>query len=63
VLVPPSAPAALGAALERLIRDPELRQRLGTAGEARVRRDFDMKSGIELLAARFGLSALRAAAE
>jgi glycosyltransferase involved in cell wall biosynthesis len=63
VLVPPSAPAALGAALERLIRDPELRQRLGTAGEARVRRDFDMNSGIEMLTERFGLSALRAAAE
>jgi len=63
VLVAPEQPAALAAALESLIRSPDLRRRLGTAGEARVRRDFDMNSGIELLAERFGLSPLRAAAE
>jgi glycosyltransferase involved in cell wall biosynthesis len=63
VLVPPEHPAALAAALEKLIRDPEARRRLGTAGEARVRRDFDMHAGIDLLAERFGLTPLRAAAE
>jgi glycosyltransferase involved in cell wall biosynthesis len=45
----------LAAALERLIRDPLLRRQLGTAGEARVRGDFDMRAGIAFLAAHFGL--------
>lgn len=63
VLVPPEEPGALAAALERLIRDPEARHRLGRAGEARVCRHFDMHAGIDLLAERFGLSPLRAAAE
>ena len=55
LLVPPDDPHALARGLERLIRSPELRSRLGAAGEARVRRDFDMRAGIELLAERFGL--------
>ena len=63
LLVPPEEPGALAAALERLIRDPEARHRLGRAGEARVCRHFDMHAGIDLLAERFGLSPLRAAAE
>ena len=54
LLVPPEDPAALAAALERLIGDPALRRRLGAAGAARVRRDFAMEAGIEALAARFG---------
>ena len=32
--------------------------RLGRAGEARVRREFDMAAGIDMLAARFGLAPL-----
>ncbi len=36
LLVPPDDPAALAAALERLLGDPELRARLGAAGPARV---------------------------
>ena len=36
LLVPPRDPAALRAALERLLADPELRHRLGTAGRAHV---------------------------
>jgi glycosyltransferase involved in cell wall biosynthesis len=56
LLVPPQNPTALARALERLIRSPGLRRQLGTAGEARVRRDFDMGAGIDFLAERFGLS-------
>ena len=63
VLVPPEDPAALAAALAHLIRDPAARRRLGAASEARVRREFDMHAGIDLLAERFGLTPLRAAAE
>ncbi len=55
VLVPPGNPRALAAALEALIRDPAQRIRFGLAGEARVRRAFDMTSGIAELAALFGL--------
>src|SRR4029077_8034466 len=55
LLVAPSDPRQLAAALERLIRTPELRRRLGAAGEALVRRDFDMQAGIASLAERLGL--------
>src|SRR6266478_3642925 len=50
VLVPSGNPRALAAALEALIRDPARRIRLGVAGEARVRREFDMTGGIAVLA-------------
>ena len=60
LLVPPGDPHALAAALAALIRDPARRARLGAAGEARVRRDFDMRQGIGRLAALFGLPAERA---
>lgn len=55
LLVEPDDARALAAALERLIRDPDLRERLGEAGEARVRRDFNHHRGTAMLAARFGL--------
>jgi glycosyltransferase involved in cell wall biosynthesis len=55
ILVPPGDPAALARALDALIRDPARRVRLGLAGEARVRRAFDMTSGIGVVAALFGL--------
>jgi glycosyltransferase involved in cell wall biosynthesis len=55
VLVSPANPTALTAALERMIRSPALRRRLGAAGEARVRDQFDMNCGIELLARLFRL--------
>ncbi|HTQ34957.1 MAG TPA: glycosyltransferase family 4 protein [Stellaceae bacterium] len=55
LLVPPGDPAALAAALARLIGDPDLRARLGAAGEACVRASFDAEIAIEALARKFGL--------
>ena len=52
LLAPPGEPAALA----RLIGDPAIRRRLGEAGFARVRRDFDQAQGLALLAERFGLA-------
>ena len=63
VLVPPQDPAALAAALERLIRAPEDRLRLGAAGQRRVHDRFSMTAGIDLLAARFGLPPAAVAAQ
>jgi glycosyltransferase involved in cell wall biosynthesis len=53
LLVPPSAPENLSGALLRLIRDPELRVRLGEAGFGRVRREFSLERGIDDLERRF----------
>jgi MMP alpha-(1->4)-mannosyltransferase len=40
-LVPPSDPAALAAAIQGLLEDPAARRRLGEAGCARMRAEFD----------------------
>jgi glycosyltransferase involved in cell wall biosynthesis len=53
LLVPPQNPAALAAALERAIRDPVLRKRLGAAAEKRVRGSFDYHASVRQLAALF----------
>lgn len=53
LLVPADEPAALAAALARLITDPALRQRLGAAAETKVRRDFTLAAGIARLAQKF----------
>ncbi|TIT83847.1 MAG: glycosyltransferase family 4 protein, partial [Mesorhizobium sp.] len=45
-LVPTEHPIALAQALERLIRDPLLRARLGEAAEGRVRSNFDHMASI-----------------
>lgn len=55
VLVEPGDVPALAAALERLIRDPALRERLGTAAEARVRTHFDHAACLAGLLALFGV--------
>jgi glycosyltransferase involved in cell wall biosynthesis len=52
-VVPPEDPATLAAALEKAIREPELRRRLGEAAEARVRSHFDHMSSIGQLKALF----------
>jgi glycosyltransferase involved in cell wall biosynthesis len=46
LLVPTENPIALAQALERLIRDPVLRARLGDAAERRVRGNFDHMASI-----------------
>jgi glycosyltransferase involved in cell wall biosynthesis len=52
VLVPPGDPAALSAALARLIADPDLRLRLGAAAWDTLRHRFSLAAGIDLIAAR-----------
>ena len=56
LLVPAGDPQTLAAALERLIRAPQDRARLGGAGETRVRTLFTLEAGIERLAEKFGLA-------
>ncbi len=55
LLAPPGDAAALAAALERLVRDPSLRLRLGAAGQAKIAAAFDHAHAIGDLARRFGL--------
>jgi len=52
-LVPPRDPDALADALQRLAADPDLRQQMGTAGRARVMRDFDLRANAATLARMF----------
>lgn len=54
VLVPPEDAGGLAAALARLIADPAERSRLGSAGQQRIRTDFDMQGGIDTLARLLG---------
>ncbi len=56
LLVDPQNPDALAASLARLIRAPELRARLAAAGDARVRRDFPLSRGIDLLLEKLAVS-------
>ncbi len=52
LLVPPGDAAALAAAIERLLDEPELRRRLGSRARSRVERDFDLGVVHEALPAR-----------
>jgi glycosyltransferase involved in cell wall biosynthesis len=54
LLVPPGEAPALAAALERLVRSPRLRARLGAAGARRVRGVFASGPGLTRLAAKLG---------
>lgn len=65
LLVAPGDIDALAAAIERLMRDPMLRQRLGTAARATVEARFSLESMIERLLrlyGRFGIEARPAGA-
>jgi type III pantothenate kinase len=42
ILVPPRDPAALAAAVVRLVEDPEAAARMGRAGREHVRREFSV---------------------
>jgi glycosyltransferase involved in cell wall biosynthesis len=46
-VVPPRDPAALGGAILRMARDPDLRRRLGDAGQARVKQEFSMERCVD----------------
>ena len=55
VLVPEQSPAALAAALGKLITDPHRRRVYGLAGQARVAAHFGMQDNLARLAHKFGL--------
>jgi glycosyltransferase involved in cell wall biosynthesis len=54
VLVPPDNPAALAGAIEQLIRSPDRRASLGSAGMRTVYDHFSFEGAIDRLAERFG---------
>jgi glycosyltransferase involved in cell wall biosynthesis len=62
LLVPPEEPAALAHALAALVRQPQVRQSLGTAGRRRIVESFGMDRGLAVLARRFDLQLTREAA-
>jgi glycosyltransferase involved in cell wall biosynthesis len=53
LLVPPEDAAALAAAIERAVRDPVLRAKLGAAAEKRVRTAFDYHASVRQLTELF----------
>ena len=53
LLVPSENPEALARALERAVRDPNLRDRLGRAAEAKVRGSFDYHASVQQLKSLF----------
>ncbi|MDQ2982067.1 MAG: glycosyltransferase family 4 protein [Actinomycetota bacterium] len=53
ILVAPCDPAALRSALERLLADPDLRRRLGTAGRERARTHFSWEKATDATLAAY----------
>ncbi len=62
VLVPAQDPAALAAAMTPLLIHPETRNRLGAAGNVRLRENFNMAASIAALAAKLQPAAAAAQA-
>ena len=60
VLVPPGDPSRLAAALDRTMRDPALRERLGAAGRERLERKFDFARCMRRILPLFGVESARA---
>lgn len=56
LLCPPEDPTDLSHILVKLIKDPDLREKLGRAGNARVRAQFEAETCLSGIADRFGLS-------
>ncbi|HVH76425.1 MAG TPA: glycosyltransferase [Stellaceae bacterium] len=61
LLAPSGDRGELARLIERLVRDPAGRARLGSAGAELVRREFDMEAGLDRLARQFGLAPAEAA--
>jgi len=57
LLVPPGNPGSLRAALERLLRDGDVRMRLGAAAREHASRDLDWGSSTTALRAAYGAAA------
>jgi colanic acid/amylovoran biosynthesis glycosyltransferase len=53
ILVDSAHPSRLAAAIQRLIGDPQLRERMGRAGQDKVRREFDVRKNAAKLIALF----------
>lgn len=62
ILVAPDNAAALARAIERLARDPKLRDEMGRAGRARIEKHFTIERTIEPLLQRFTGTPIAAAA-
>jgi glycosyltransferase involved in cell wall biosynthesis len=62
LLVPVRDPEALADAVERLAHDEPMRRRMGIAGRAKARRDFDQQRCIDLTLGVYGQLTARAVA-
>lgn len=56
-LVQPDDPAALAKSIEKTLRDPQLRRRLGRAGKQKVHAEFDARNEIRTLLDLFAIKA------
>jgi glycosyltransferase involved in cell wall biosynthesis len=53
LLVPPADPAGLAEAMDRMLGNPELRDRFAVAARAKAERDFDLRCSVARLRRRF----------